>query len=528
MRRSTGKWPRSRAFVSVFAPRPNNIYLLLQLLALFALAAVSDAWIQRTSPSADRVLRSSINSSLRGPNQCSGSRHETLVLAMVQVKAETKSENINKEFESASTATTTAEGASNSTSYPLRSSSLPAPVVSKASAATSWEELERALDLLGITWNEWLSPLWQGLLPPENQNPSSWEEFWELSLKGSDRNNRNNRNKAGCTDSETDATVMVAEQFTRYLERLGATYVKFGQALSSRPDIVPRSLAVALSKLQDDMDVVDGGSVSLATADGARAVLRKEYTAATANPLTSSPFRDNDELEGFLSSLSETPVAAASIGVVYSGTLPDGRKVAVKVRRPGVEDAVRKDAKLLRRAAELVESIPSFRDGADAANVDGDTDRFVRTNVTGAVDEFMTRLEEELDYRREANNLELFGKLYSHKRTTKSEDGVDNLVNLPSDKDIRVVVPEVYRHLCTDKVLVMEWIDGIKLVDLQQTKSSPPQHNNEIEARTQEETMELIRQGIDCTLSQLLETGILHADPHGKYLAQHSRFPKIR
>jgi len=433
---------------------------------------------------------------------------------MVLTNEETKPEEMNEELETAAAAaTTTTEGASDSTSHPSDLSPRPASVVSKASAATTWEELERALDLLGITWNEWLSPLGQGLLPPDNQNPSSWEEFWELSLKGS--SSRKSRNRG----SETDATVLVAEQFTRYLERLGATYVKFGQALSSRPDIVPRSLAVALSKLQDDMDVADGGSASLATADGARAVLRKEYTTATTNSSSSSsssPFRDVDELEGFLSSLSETPVAAASIGVVYSGTLPDGRKVAIKVRRPGVEDVVRKDAKLLRRAADLIESIPSFRDDADTANNgDGDADRFVRTNVTGAVDEFMTRLEEELDYRREANNLELFGKLYSHKRTRESEDGVGRLVNLPSDKDIRVVVPEVYRKFCTDRVLVMEWIDGIKLVDLKHAKSSAPQQKNEAETRNQEETMELIRQGIDCTLSQLLETGILHADPHG-------------
>jgi predicted unusual protein kinase regulating ubiquinone biosynthesis (AarF/ABC1/UbiB family) len=373
----------------------------------------------------------------------------------------------------------------------------------------------RALEVLGITWNEWLSPLGWGLLPPDNQNPSSWEEFWELSLKN--------------TATTTPKDVLVAEQFTRYLERLGATYVKFGQALSSRPDIVPRSLAVALSKLQDDMEVTDD-SLRLATAEGARAVLRKEYNVEP------QAFRDSDEMEGFLATLSEEPVAAASIGVVYSGILPGtngtdhpGQKVAIKIQRPNVKETVEKDARLLRRAAELIEAIPSLPDGGGEASSSSDdattttnnnsqdatTNRWIQTNLTGAVDEFMTRLEEELDYRREANNLELFGKLYSHQRTPDSESGTAELVNLPSGKDINVVVPRVYRHLCTDKVLVMEWIDGIKLVELQAT----PTTNDETEVQAKkdeiEETLELIRQGIDCTLSQLLETGILHADPHG-------------
>jgi len=377
-------------------------------------------------------------------------------------------------------------------------STLSAPSNATTSLETStWEEFGRALELLGITWNEWLSPLGQGLLPPDNENPSSWDDFWELSLK------ENNRN------------ILVAEQFTRYLERLGATYVKFGQALSSRPDIVPRSLAVALSKLQDDMDVLDEPTrqsavpVRLATAEGARVVLREEYTALLGNTSFAtgelSAFSNLEEMEEFLASLSEEPVAAASIGVVYKGTLPGtGQKVAIKIQRPNVKEIVQKDAKLLRRAAELIESIPA--PNSDNPN---QKDRLVQTDITGAVGEFMTRLEEELDYRREANNLELFGKLYSHKRTADSEKSVSELVNLPSGKDINVVVPEVYKQLCTEKVLVMEWIDGIKLVDLQ---ASP---TNEEKEKETEETMELIRQGIDCTLSQLLETGILHADPHG-------------
>jgi len=420
-----------------------------------------------------------------------------------------------------------------------------------SSSSSSWVEIGRALELFGITWNDFLSPLGQGLLSPDNENPSDWDEFWELSLKPTQQQQRTTattttEGTATTTTTTTNLnnstadTVMVAEQFTRFLERLGPTYAKFGQALSSRPDIIPRSLAIALTRLQDDIEVAEKFDLGLNSAKGAREILRQEY--ATANAVNadkiSAMFKDANEIELFLASLSENPVAAASIGVVYSAVLPPshacgGQKVAIKIQRPYAQDIVRKDARLLRRAAELVEAIPSFRtaqsgDEISATAANGN-DRFVRTNVTGAVDEFMERLGEELDYRREADNLELFGKLYSHRRPApkgaralslpKGEYRPDIDDKVFDTNNIRVVVPEVYKNLCTDRVLVMEWIDGIKLMDLQQEQrrleDGDGSGNGEDFEATRKDTLELIRQGIDCTLSQLLETGILHADPHG-------------
>ncbi|OEU19483.1 hypothetical protein FRACYDRAFT_182087 [Fragilariopsis cylindrus CCMP1102] len=237
----------------------------------------------------------------------------------------------------------------------------------------------------------------------------------------------------------------IATQFTQYLERCGATYVKFGQALSSRPDIVPRSLAIALSKLQDDMDILDNTSIGVV-------------------------------YSGILpSSLSSSIVTGGGGGGGSSRMKGKGKpqKVAIKIQRPNVISTVEKDAKLLKA------------NGRGGGGRKGGN-KFIQTNVTGAVDEFMSRLHEELDYYNEADNLELFSKLYSHRRPSQPK----------KEKSKR---GQVYRNLCTDKVLVMEWIDGIKLVDLQRNQ------------RKQEQ----LTQGIDCTLSQLLETGILHADPHG-------------
>ncbi|KAG7345834.1 ABC-1 domain containing protein [Nitzschia inconspicua] len=156
----------------------------------------------------------------------------------------------------------------------------------------------------------------------------------------------------------------------------------------------------------------------------------------------------------------------------------------------------------------------------------------------------MSRITEELDYRNEAANIRLFGSMYSHRRRTepttetttatskqrnirnflylyKKKKKKDNNTN--NNNKIQVVVPQVYPELCTERVVVMEWIDGIKLVDLQRqrrqrqiVKNNNDNNNNEDEdEEDQQVTRDLIRQGIDCTLSQLLDTGILHADPHG-------------
>ena len=325
------------------------------------------------------------------------------------------------------------------------------PQTTAASSLSSWDEIVRTLELLGITWNDFLSPVGQGILSTDNQNPSDWDDFWELSLKPQQPTITNG--VAMTKSNNSSNTILVAEQFTHFLERLGPTYAKFGQAMSSRPDIIPRSLAIALTRLQDDIEVLEKTDMGLDTAKGAREILRQE--------LQSSVFEDLNELEVFLESLSETPVAAASIGVVYSGVLPPslgGKKVAIKIQRPNVQEIVRKDARLLRRVAALVEAIPSFQTAEQAESMPSDpvNSRFVRTNVTGAVDEFMERLGEELDYRREARNLELFGKLYSHRRSPNDDEGLLEVDGCAFNTDkIRVVVPDVYKTLCTDRILVV-------------------------------------------------------------------------
>jgi len=261
------------------------------------------------------------------------------------------------------------------------------------------------------------------------RNEEQWDDFW----------------------SQED----LADRVTLALEEMGPTAVKFGQSLSARPDIIPRRLATSLSTLQDQMQPFD--------TQIAKRILREEVSRMNPN-----------ECEHILSTLSD-PVAAASIGCVYSARLSDQRKVAIKIQRPGITQVVEQDAELLLNVARLLEGLQT-----------NDGRRLVQTDLTGAVTEFMTRLREELDYRNEAQNLETFAALYSHRR---------NFTASTSSK-IKVVVPEVYRKLCSKNVLVMEWIDSAPLVDLETEES-------------RKESYELILQGIDCTFSQLLETGVM-------------------
>ena len=178
--------------------------------------------------------------------------------------------------------------------------------------------------------------------------------------------------------------------------------------------------------------------------------------------------------------MSNTTVAAASLANVYKSTLPSGEAVAVKVQRPDVRLQVAADAVLLRSGAAAVESLRNLRG-----------ERLVKAAVVDAVDEFMSRLFEEMDFENEARNLGKFSELYGAGSTRLPAPGVR--------------VPALYPALCSPRVVTMEWLDGTKLLD----------------GTTDDETaLALVELGIECTLSQLLDTGVMHADPHAGNLLQ--------
>ena len=260
-----------------------------------------------------------------------------------------------------------------------------------------------------------------------------------------------------------DGGISNGEVLTRALEDLGPVYVKFGQALAARPDAIPLSLANSLSKLQDCMAPFE--------ADQAKQIVTKELIES--NRVTG---RDAKEL---LKALSADPVAAASVGQVYKAHI-NNLPVAVKVQRPGIREVMERDAALLQTLAAWIESIPA----PDFIKAD----RLVAAELEAAVTEFFDRIFLELDYTNEASNAAAFEQLYSTR----------------GGKFPTAIVPKVYPEFCTENVLVMEWLDGTKLTSIDKNDPS-----------TTAENLAVIKQAIDCTINQLLETGVLHADPHG-------------
>jgi ubiquinone biosynthesis protein len=193
------------------------------------------------------------------------------------------------------------------------------------------------------------------------------------------------------------------------LETLGPIYVKFGQVLSTRRDLLPVDIADGLAKLQDQVPPFPS---ELAVAEVERSFGRR--------------------IDALFSSFEHNPVASASIAQVHLARLHDGAEVAVKVLRPGVEAAVARDLSLLDTGAGLVERL--WADGK-------------RLRPREVVAEFARHLDDELDLMREAANASQLGR---------------NFVASP-----QLIVPAVYWDLCAQRVMVMERMHGTPISQVQ-------------------------------------------------------------
>jgi len=192
------------------------------------------------------------------------------------------------------------------------------------------------------------------------------------------------------------------------LDELGPTFVKFGQLLSTRPDVVPPDIIAELRGLQDDVRPVSFAAV--------RAVVEQELGL---------------ELEKLFLEFEETPIAAASIGQVHRAVLPTGEHVAVKVQRPDAPRQIEADLALLYQAARVIRERVRALDFIDAREL---------------VDEFAQQIRSELDYTREGRNAETFRHNFRN--------------------DDRVHVPRVIWRYSHERVLTLEFIDGTQVVDL--------------------------------------------------------------
>ena len=240
-----------------------------------------------------------------------------------------------------------------------------------------------------------------------------------------------------------------AIQLRKLLTNLGPAYIKVGQALSTRPDLVPPIFLEELALLQDQLPPFSN--------ELAYQFIEEEL---------------GDRPDQIYAELTPQPVAAASLGQVYKGKLKTGETVAVKVQRPGLARRIALDIYILRSLAQWAQN-----------NI-----KRVRSDLVAIMDEFGTRIFEEMDYSHEGRNAERFAKLYGH---------------LPD-----IYVPRIYWEYTGRRVLTMEWITGTKLTNMEAIKAQG------IDAR------HLINMGVQCSLRQLLEHGFFHADPHpGNLLA---------
>lgn len=250
--------------------------------------------------------------------------------------------------------------------------------------------------------------------------------------------------------------------------RLGPTAIKLGQAAANRPDLVGVALADELRLLQD--------SVPPFSTEEARQLIRQSLP--------------HDRASEILASLPEEPVAAASLSQVYRVEL-DSQVVAVKVLRPDARETVAMDALLARRASLWAKSL----NGPDGSAL-------LKPALVRICDEFFSRLFEEMDLDNEMKNIDLFTSLYG-----EGGSAISRLRRTAGGGEI--VLPIVLPWFSGGSVLTMTWIDGQPLT---------ARGSSKVEAAD----LPIIRFGIEATLSQLIEEGVMHADPHGGNLLRPS------
>jgi ubiquinone biosynthesis protein len=191
------------------------------------------------------------------------------------------------------------------------------------------------------------------------------------------------------------------------MERLGATFIKMGQILATRPDVIPEGMAHALARLQD--------AVPPAPFSVVEETLRVEL----------SP-----EARKRFASIEPVPVAAASVAQVHRGILDDGTVVAIKVQRLAAEGQIERDLALLMVGARILGALPNMR----------------YVSIDGAARRFADALRAQLDFRIEAANNRRIAKNFAD--------------------DDRIRVPKLVDDLCTRRVLTMQFIDGVRPTDV--------------------------------------------------------------
>jgi ubiquinone biosynthesis protein len=234
-----------------------------------------------------------------------------------------------------------------------------------------------------------------------------------------------------------------SERIRKTVEELGPTFIKMAQILSTRPDLIPMELADEFSKLQDDVDPMPFAQI--------KPCFIEEFGKDV-----------NDIFENEL-----TLIASASLGQVYIGRLKNKEEVAVKVLKPGVKEMIYSDLLIMKKIASM------FEDKLHNYGID---------SPLKIVEEFEKTIKKELNYTTEALSLKRFAKNF--------------------EGDERIVVPKFFDEYSSSTILMMEFIEGIKVSDIKRLNAAGV------------DPKEVARNGFDLLCKQIFEHRFFHADPH--------------
>ena len=235
----------------------------------------------------------------------------------------------------------------------------------------------------------------------------------------------------------------IYERVRMALEEMGPAYVKFGQMLSNRNDILPEEMISELQKLQDKVEIQEVD-------------IRKKL----AEELNIIP-------EEYFQSIDEEPMASASIGQVFRAVLKNGEKVVLKVRRDNIDTIVETDLIIMKDMAKFLEKYD-----VNAKNI----------NLLYIVETFENMLKKELSLTNERKNMERFEN------------------NFKGNEHLHV--PVVYKELSNNRILCMEFIEGIKITDKEKIE------------KTGFNPKEIASLGLELYIKQVMKYGFFHADPH--------------
>ncbi|NEO27455.1 MAG: AarF/ABC1/UbiB kinase family protein, partial [Kamptonema sp. SIO4C4] len=236
---------------------------------------------------------------------------------------------------------------------------------------------------------------------------------------------------------------------------LGPVYVKLGQLLSTRPDVLPKRYVDTLTDLQANVPPVAWNEIEK--------LLKQEL---------------EQPIEKVFAKIDTQPIAAGSLGQVHKATLQNGQEVALKVQRPGIEETVVQDIEIIKGLAELVAFTEFGKD----------------YDIVALAEEFTSALQSELDFSTEGQYTEQLRRNLSSSRWFDSD---------------QLLIPKVYWPVTTGKVLVIEWLEGVPLLSSSLSQSRSSDDNQKSEKRRQVTTL-LFR----AFFQQIYLDGFFHADPH--------------